>query len=225
MAMAAVGDLSGSAAEDTQGTILYDQGCAEIQLVPFALMRNDNNLRSAYLNWLNDHDVVRPIASPALLGSKGPEFVEQGFVRFTRPESRGFFVWYVPDKKFIGTAKLDSISIHCRSAWDGIMIGERRYQGRGLAVAVYRVLLAFGFTELRFNRVSGGCNENNVPMVKTFHRLGYTLEGRLRQADCIEGQFSDHLYFGILREEFFAANNVRLGLKKYNGADFPWNDD
>ncbi len=212
--MARAGDLSSSAADDTQGAILYDQGCADIQLVPFVLMRNDKNLRSTYLSWLNDHDVVQPIASPALLGSKGLEFVEQSFARFTRPESQGFFIRYGPDKIFIGTAKLDSISAHCRSAWDGIMIGDRRYQGRGLAIAVYRVLLAFGFTELGLNRISGGCNENNVPMVKTFHRLGYRLEGRLRLADCIEGQLSDHLYFGILRDEFFTANSVTLGSKK-----------
>lgn len=216
--------MSGGTAHDMQDTILYDQGSEDIQLVPFALMRSDKNLRSAYLNWLNDPEVVQPIASPALLGSKGPEFVEQSFARFTRPESQGYFIRHRPDKAFIGTAKLDAISVHCRSAWDGIMIGERRYRGRGLAIAVYRVLLAFGFTELGLNRVSGGCNENNVPMVKTFRRLGYVLEGRLRQADCIEGQFSDHLYFGILRDEFFTANRVRLGLEKYNGSGVPWTD-
>lgn len=216
--------MSGSAADGIQGAIIYDQGCADIQLVPFALMRNDKTLRSAYLNWLNDPDVVRPIASPALLESKDPEFVEQSFARFTRPDSLGFFIRHGADKVFIGTAKLDAISAHCRSAWDGIMIGDRRYQGRGLACSVYRVLLAFAFRELKLNRVSGGCNENNVPMVKTFHRLGYTLEGRLRLADCIEGQFSDHLYFGILREEFFAANTIRLGLKKYNDDGFLWNN-
>lgn len=222
--MAVVGTLSGDVAVESHSAILYDQYNAEIQLVPFALMRSDAGLRAAYLNWLNDPDVVRPIGSPALLGSKGPEFVEQSFARFTRPDSPGFFVRYCPEQVFIGTAKLDAISAHCRSAWDGIMIGNRSYQGRGLAVAIYRILLAFGFTALGLNRVSGGCNEHNVPMVKTFHRLGYALEGRLRQADCIEGQFSDHLYFGILRDEFFAANEVRLGLKTYNGVSFPQND-
>jgi RimJ/RimL family protein N-acetyltransferase len=75
---------------------------------------------------------------------------------------------------------------------------------------VYRVLLAYGFRELGLNRVSGGCNERNVPMVRTFNRLGYTPEGRLRQADCIDGEFCDHLYFGILRDEFFAANPLNL---------------
>lgn len=190
--------------------IYFDAGCPEIRLVPFALRKDDQSLRDAYLGWLNDMDVVRPIASPGLLAQKGPEFIEESFSRFTRPESRGFFIQYLPDQAFIGTTKLDAISTHCRSAWDGIMIGDRRYHGRGLAVRVYRVLLAYAFNELGLNRVSGGCNEKNSPMVKAFHRLGYTLEGRLRQADLVGAEFSDHLYFGILRDEFFAANPVNL---------------
>lgn len=203
-----------STAVDSENVIvLYDRTAPDIQLVPFAAKRNDEKLRATYLGWLNDHDVVGPIASPSLLEPKGQDFVEQSFVRFTRPDSLGFFIYYVPDNVFIGTTKLDSISSHCRTAWDGIMIGDRRYQGRRLAAAIYRVLLAFGFRELDLNRISGGCNEQNVPMVRTFRRLGYTLEGRLRQADFIEGHFSDHLYFGILRDEFFAANTVMLAMR------------
>jgi ribosomal-protein-alanine N-acetyltransferase len=219
--MTGVRSLSDSVSADTLGMIIYDLDNPTIQLVPFVLVQDNTNLRTAYLKWLNDPEVVRPIASPALLGLKGPEFVEHSFLRFTCPESPGFFVRYGPDNVFIGTAKLDSISAHCRSAWDGIMIGDRRYLGRGLAATVYRILLAFGFIKLDLNRISGGCNENNIPMVKTFLRLGYSLEGRLRQADCIEGHFSDHLYFGILREEFLTAHNVRLGLAKYNRDDVP----
>lgn len=190
--------------------IYFDAGSPEIRLVPFALMRNDQSLREAYLGWLNDMEVVRPIASPVLLKHKGPEFIEESFARFTRPESQGFFIQYAPDQTCIGTTKLDAISTHCRSAWDGIMLGDRRYHGCGLAARAYRVLLAYAFNELGLNRVSGGCNERNTPMVKTFRRLGYTLEGRLRQADLIGAEFSDHLYFGILRDEFFAANSVNL---------------
>jgi len=190
--------------------ILYDSDNPHIRLVPFALKQDDQVLRAAYLGWLNDMEVVRLIASPALLVPKGPDFVAQSFERFTRPESLGFFIFHAPDNAFIGTAKLDGISKHTNSAWDGIMIGDRRYHGRGLAPHVYRVLLAYAFGKLGLNRVSGGCNEKNIPMIRTFGRLGYTPEGRLRQADCIDGEYSDHLYFGILRDEFLAANNVNL---------------
>jgi len=194
--------------------ILFDADYPDIQLVPFALKQDDQRLRGAYLGWLNDMDVVRPIASPALMvRNKGPEFVEESFARFTQLACRGFFIYYAPDDAFIGTTKLDSISTHTHSAWDGIMIGDRRYFGRGLSSKVYRVLLAYGFGELGLRRVNGGCNEKNVPMVRTFERIGYTPEGRLRQADCIDGKFSDHLYFGILRDEFFAANRSHLKIK------------
>lgn len=191
--------------------VVFDGNDPDVQLVPFALMRDDHELRVKYLGWLNDLDVVRLIASPALMSlDKDMSFIDDSFVRFTQPGCRAFFVYYEPDEVFIGTAKLDGISTYTRSAWDGIMIGDQRYRGLGLSIKVYRVLLAYGFLELGLNRVSGGCNERNVPMVQTFNRLGYTLEGRLRQADCIDGELSDHLYFGILREEFLFTNKLDL---------------
>ena len=76
--------------------IIYDCDFEDIKLVPFYLMRNDKNLRSLYLNWLNDSDIVKPIASPSLMGPKGPEFIEQSFARFTQPHSQGYFMWYMP---------------------------------------------------------------------------------------------------------------------------------
>jgi RimJ/RimL family protein N-acetyltransferase len=198
----------------TGAAVLFDEAYPDLQLVPFALKRGDEALRKAYLGWLNDMEVVRPIASPALMTpNKGADFVDESFARFTQPACSGFFVYYAPDRAYIGTTKLDSISTHTRSAWDGIMIGDKRYFGRGLSSRVYRVLLAYGFGPLGLHRVSGGCNEKNLPMVRTFKRLGYQPEGRLRHADCIDGEFSDHLYFGILRDEFLAANPLNLSTR------------
>ncbi len=194
--------------------IIYDCDFEDIKLVPFYLMRNDKNLRSLYLNWLNDSDIVRPIASPSLMGPKGPEFIEQSFARFTQPHSQGYFIWYMPESIFIGTTKLDSISLDSQSASSGIMIGDKTYHGRGLAIAIYKILLGYAFINCGLNRISDGCNENNIPAYKTYRRLGFKLEGTFRQADYIEGKFSDHLHFGILREEFLAINKVKVGIIK-----------
>jgi [ribosomal protein S5]-alanine N-acetyltransferase len=189
----------------------------DIELVPFADMRDNAVLKADYLSWLNDFDVVRSICSPALLVPKGPKFVEESFKRFSRPDCCGFFIRFASDDAFIGTAKLDGISEYTHSAWDGIMIGDRSYYGRGLAPKVYKILLAYAFNILKLRRVSGGCNERNIPMVKTFQRIGYTLEGRLRQADCLDGEYSDHLYFGILSEEFRNANDIKLIIEDKKG--------
>lgn len=144
---------------------------------------------------------------------KSEDFIEESFARFTRENCKGFFIWYVPDSVFIGTTKLDNISLDTRSAWDGIMIGDKRYQRRGLAQKVYRLLLSYAFQVINLNRINGGCNEKNIPMIRTFYRLGYSLEGRLREADLINGDFSDHLYFGILKREFLKTTQIKLEIK------------
>jgi len=191
--------------------ILTETDNIDIQLVPYALKINDLELRDKYLTWMNDENVTSSLASPALEGSsKGLAFIEESFVRFTQPNCIGFFIKHTIDNVYIGTAKLDNISTHTGSAWDGIMIGDRKYQGKGLAHLVYRLLLAYAFSELDLKRISSGCNSNNIAMVKTFQRIGYKEEGRLRDADFINNKFSDHLYFGILKNEFIIQNNVNL---------------
>jgi len=96
------------------------------------------------------------------------------------------------------------------------MIGEKAFHGKGLAFLVYRLLLAYAFGELGLHRVSGGCNEFNLAMINTFLKLGYILEGRSRQADLIDCVYSDHLYFGILEEEFLKKHEINLEILRRN---------
>ena len=193
--------------------ILYDKNDPRIELISYSEKRNDNNLKSQYLGWLNDPKITKSLASPSLLSTdKELDFIEESFDRFTKEDCIGFFVRFVPDDVFIGTAKLDTISQYTSSAWDGIMIGEKRYQGKGLAPLVYRVLLSYAFFELKLRRISTGCNAENIAMIKTFERIGYAAEGRFRNADFIDNKYSDHLYFGILEEEFRSNNKVDLSI-------------
>ena len=182
----------------------------DIELISYTSERDNLSLKKLYLSWLNDTSVTESIASPELNSKKDMSFVEESFVRFSQKDCKGFFIYYVPEKVFIGTTKLDSISPHNLSAWDGIMIGNKFFQGRGIAPKVYKILLSFAFDNLKLRRISSGCNSNNIAMIKTFLHIGYTREGCLRKADNIGGAFSDHLYFGILREEFFKKNHLNL---------------
>lgn len=187
--------------------ILKNSKISDIELVPFALKKNDSILKNDYLAWLNDPKVTRLIGSKELYKKeKNLNFIEESFNRFSNETSKGFFIFYIPDKVFIGTSKLDKISNFSKSAEDGIMIGNKEYWGKGLAKKVYKLLLNYAFNELDLIRISGGCNENNKPMIKTFYSLGYQLEGKTRKSDFIDNNFSDHFCFGILREDYFFHN-------------------
>jgi len=187
--------------------ILRSNNVPEIELVPFTLKKNDEDLKIKYLKWLQDYSVTRLIGSEDFLNNNvNKDFIEKSFSRFTSKRCIGFFILHRYDNVFIGTAKLDKISDYTKSAEDGILIGEKEYWSKGISKKVYSIILSHAFNKMKLERIYGGCNENNISMIKTFRSMGYKLEGVMRKADNIDGILSDHLYFGILKEEFFGKN-------------------
>lgn len=184
----------------------------DVELHSFELYRNDEKLAARYFDWLEDLTVTNLISSQELILPKTFSFIDSSFKRFTTSNSIGFFIKHNPTDKVVGSAKLDQVSFFKRTAWDGIMIGEKDHYGKGIGHKTYKILLAYGFSILGLNKITGGCNEHNKAMIKIFQNIGYHKEGKLRQTDYINGEYSDHLLFGILRQEFLEKNNVDFGL-------------
>lgn len=185
----------------------------EISLVPFHCLRDDHDLKSKYLSWLNDISNIKLIASKELLDpAKDYSFVEASFERFTSPNSIGFFIKYNPMDCFIGTCKLDSIDTNTSTATDGILIGDKDFQGKGLSSITYKLLLLYAFCYLSLESVNGGCSSLNIPMLRVFRRLGYQHINTLTDADIIDGVTQDHEYFRILKDSFLTRSSC-LDLK------------
>lgn len=172
-----------------------------ISLVSFDEELNNLKLHKQYLKWLNDIDIVKPIASPTLLKKKKIDFIYKSFERFTKKTSQGFFIKY-NESMYIGTCKLDQIDHDNSSAWDGIMIGEKEFHGKGLSIEVYRVLLHYAFEILNLKVVFGGCSSYNLAMVKTFQKLGYKLFEKKTDIDYIDKKYYDHFYFKLTKINF-----------------------
>ena len=52
-------------------------------------------------------------------------------------------------------------------------------------------------------------------MQKIFERSGYTKEGRFRGVDWVKEEWSDHLYYGIYREEYRELQKKRQQRKRH----------
>ena len=194
--------------------ILKNKDDPYIELVSYKDVYDVKELRIIYLRWLNDMDITRLIASEALYNNdKTESFIEDSFNRFMSSNCRAFFIKDLLKDKYIGTIKLDQISFTSKIAWDGIMIGDKSYHGKKISIRAYQVLLQFAFLELNLYKVMGGCNINNIAMIKTFQKIGYKQEGHYRNVDLIDDNYSDHLYFGIFKNEFNKNNNINLEIK------------
>jgi len=130
------------------------------------------------------------------------EWIEKNVEGGFKPERYPFTIRALVDDKPIGFLGLWLDLIHSE-VWVGIGIGERDYWGKGYGTDAMRLGLRYAFLELGAQRVSLGLFEYNPRALKSYEKVGFQLEGRMRQDMQREGQRTDSLWMGILRAEWF----------------------
>lgn len=101
-----------------------------------------------------------------------------------------------------------SANVHCADARNGVFeygiaLGAA-YRRRGYASEAIRLLLAYYFRELRYQKALVTVYAFNEPSIRLHEKLGFQLEGRLRRMVFSGGALHDELVFGMTAEEFAA---------------------
>ena len=105
------------------------------------------------------------------------------------------------DFAHIGGLGFHQIDWRNRTGEVGIFIGEKALWGRGFGTEAMRALVAWGFQELNLHRVQLRVYEDNARAIRSYEKLGFKLEGRLRQDRFHQGRYFDTLMMGLLRGE------------------------
>lgn len=109
-----------------------------------------------------------------------------------------------PDE-LIGAIGLRLETGHARAEM-GYWIGKP-YWGQGYGTEAARAVLAYGFDELKLNRIYAHCLVRNPPSARILRKIGMSPEGTLRQHVRKWNVFEDIDQFGILREEYEAMRD------------------
>ncbi|MDO8039322.1 GNAT family N-acetyltransferase [Janthinobacterium sp. SUN137] len=99
-----------------------------------------------------------------------------------------------------GSIRLKDIDTEDRKAKIGYYLG-RQFQGRGIASAAVRAVLAHAFGALQLHRIELQCAAGNGASMALAERLGFAHEGVLRQAELLNGVFVDLHVFGLLQAD------------------------
>ena len=83
------------------------------------------------------------------------------------------------------------------------------YRGRGIVSNSVRALTTLAFDSLTLHRVEIRCATTNLKSQNIPKRLGFNLEGTLRQSECLGDRFVDHHVFATLAHEW--RNRVKSG--------------
>lgn len=103
--------------------------------------------------------------------------------------------------RLIGEVSLKGIRWYNRKARLSIALAPE-HQGRGYGERALRAIIRYGFMRMNLHRLEAEVIEYNQPAQKLFEKLGFVLEGRLRQAKYCEGKYYDIFCYGLLRPEY-----------------------
>lgn len=72
---------------------------------------------------------------------------------------------------------------------------------KGIGTKAMKLLCQYGFEELDLNKLYAYTNEDNEASIKLHLKVGYEIEGRLKQEyKNTEGKLKDRIYLGYLKE-------------------------
>lgn len=115
------------------------------------------------------------------------------------------FVIEVPEKGPVGIVSLTSINWKDRNAFHGVLIGERDQQGKGYAAAAVIAIMRYAFEELGLQRLDTTIVEYNTGSLALHkEKLGWTEEGRKKDAVYRKNRHWANVVLGITRDEYAA---------------------
>jgi ribosomal-protein-serine acetyltransferase len=80
----------------------------------------------------------------------------------------------------------------------------REFQGKGIVTEACRAIVTYLLTELDLNRVEIHCAINNLKSCAIPQRLGFTLDGTMREGQLCCGRYLDLHVFGMLKKDWRA---------------------
>ena len=126
-------------------------------------------------------------------------FVRSALEQFAENSSFVAAIWN--GERLAGTVGVHRIDWVNRRVEIGYWLG-REYEGRGIMTNACRVVVTHLFRELELHRVEIRCAVENARSAAIPKRLGFTLEGTLRDAQLVGGRYHDQWVFGMLRDDW-----------------------
>jgi ribosomal-protein-serine acetyltransferase len=131
-------------------------------------------------------------------------FIEESLRKHKRNENMITGIWH--GQKLIGCIGFNEINVHARKAAIGYWLA-RNYRGKGIITEACRILIAYGFDELRLHKIEILCADQNLKSRAVPQRLQFKEEGTLRNYLRLHDQFVSIIIYSLSRRDWHASNN------------------
>lgn len=128
---------------------------------------------------------------------------EQISIKFLDDSSDGYRYSILDENNhLIGTIGFKELNIPSRSATLFVVIGNKSFWGKGYGTDALIVFARYLFTQWNLHRISLDTWDGNLRAIKAYEKVGFKIEGRLREARYVLGSYHDAILMGLLKSEF-----------------------
>jgi RimJ/RimL family protein N-acetyltransferase len=152
----------------------------------------------------NDPEAMRYWTSPPMTDVAEAEALLRDIQRHAEAET--LFQWGIArrdDELVIGTCTLFRIERQHRRGELGYIV-RRDLWGRGLAKEALTAIVNHAFGPLGLHRLEADIDPRNAGSIRSVERLGFKLEGHLRERFFVAGEIQDSLIYGLLAQDWKA---------------------
>jgi RimJ/RimL family protein N-acetyltransferase len=161
---------------------------------------------SRYFEWLNDPEVIEGLWHylPLSMDDEAGWFEK---MRQQEAEQRPLAIEIHEDQawRLVGNVGLMDVRWANRSAELGIFIGDKSLWDKGYGTEAVELMLEHAFDTLNLHRVFLRVFATNERAQRCYQKVGFVVEGTLRQAVFRHGHYVDMQIMAILRQEWRAA--------------------
>lgn len=162
---------------------------------------NKEDINNNYIHWFDDSEVCKMNSHHRFPNS------EESMIKYIESvnNSNNQLVLAIIDKNdkdHIGNVSLQNINYINRSAEFAIIIGEKKYWGKGIGKECGKLIIKHGFSELNLHRIYCGTLSKNNGMINLAETLGFKKEGIRHEAEFKNNIYFDIIEFGLLKKEW-----------------------
>jgi diamine N-acetyltransferase len=158
----------------------------------------------SFVTWFTDWRTTRTLGLRAPMSLAGEEQWFEAMLGSQGRSNYHFVACLFEDDRPIGTVGLHELDLENGSASLGIAIGSPADRGQGYGTEMLRALIAFGFRQLRLERIWLDVYDTNPDAQRVYERVGFVHEGTLRRGVYRDGRYLDVHRMSILRDEWQA---------------------
>lgn len=108
----------------------------------------------------------------------------------------------------VGSVYLRDIDYTNKKAEYGIFIGEDSCRGKGLGSEAAKLIIEFGFNNLKLHKIFLRVFSNNVTAINSYKKAGFDIEGVFKDDICLgDGKFQDMTFMAIINNKFEGDDN------------------